>query len=76
MKKSHSQFWFKKVRGSYLPSSAAGRVIYFVYIVYLLALIISWFSEGYTAWSFITVVVPLSAAAAFLMQYIASKHSA
>jgi len=67
--------WFISVRSSYLPASAMGFLIYFMYLVYLMALVADWLRDGYHVWYLLVDVVPLSVAAAVLTQYIASKHS-
>ena len=67
--------WFRPVRRSYLPVSWQGRVIYLVYVAYLLILVIDWFHLGHHVWILITNVIPLSVAAAVLTQYVASKNS-
>ena len=72
MKKSS---WFRKVRGSYLPNNKIGLAIYLAYVAYLIMLGILWYKQGHTEWQLFTVVIPLTFAAAFAAQYIASKHS-
>ncbi len=69
------QAWFRKIRGSYLPSAWQGLVIYFAYLVYLLAVPAVWYNEGHDLWKLLTTVVPLTAGAALLTQFIASKNS-
>ena len=75
MSKNKNKIWFKKIRGSYLPSSTTGLVIYLSYTAYLIALITIWYLENSSVWNLIVFVIPLSVGAALLTQYIASKHS-
>jgi ABC-type transport system involved in cytochrome c biogenesis permease subunit len=70
-----SPAWFRPIRGSYLPTSNIGLLVYLVYVAYLVVLIVAWFNEGRTLWRLVAVVIPLMVAAAVLMQYIAAKHS-
>jgi hypothetical protein len=72
--KSRKQAWFKKVRGSYLPNSKEGLVIYFAYLVYLVAVPVVWYGQGHDLWRLLTTVVPLTVGAAVLTQFIASKN--
>lgn len=73
--KAKNGAWFKKIRGSYLPSSWEGLAIYFVYLAYLLALPLVWYNQGHDFWRLLTNVLPLAVGAALLTQYIASKNA-
>lgn len=67
--------WFTYVRSSYLPASGVGFIIYFTYLSYLVALFVDWTITGHHVRDFLYEVIPLSVGAAFITQYIASKHS-
>ncbi len=67
--------WFVRLRGSYLPCSWQGLVIYFVYTVYVVALPVVWYYDGHEAWRLLTFVIPLMCGAALITQYVASKTS-
>jgi hypothetical protein len=75
MKKNKNKSWFVAVRGSYLPSSLTGMVIYLLYITYVVALIIGWYIEGHNYWDLLIFVIPLSIGAMLITQHIASKHT-
>lgn len=75
MAKNNSRIWFRKVRGSYLPNSGMGLLIYLFYVAYLVALVVGWYAYNRTAWGLISAVIPLTVGAALVTQYIASKHS-
>ncbi len=75
MLKAHKNIWFRKVRGSYLPSSWQGMVLYLWYVAYIVAVPLAWYDGGHTLWRLLTAVVPLITASAVLTQYIASKHA-
>lgn len=75
MARTSSKSWFTPTRGSYLPSSPTGLIIYGAYAAYLVALVAGWYADGHRIWYLLTEVFPLSAAAALLTQWIASRHS-
>lgn len=75
MKKNKNNNWFISVRGSYLPSSSKGTIIYLLYVTYVTALFIGWYKNGHDYWDLIIYVIPLSIGSMLLTQYIASKHS-
>lgn len=75
MASKRSKKWFKKVRGSYLPNNWQGLVIHLLYTVYLIAVFVLWYTRGHHAWEFLVIVVPVIVLAAFVTQYVASKHS-
>ncbi|HSX32672.1 MAG TPA: hypothetical protein VLF43_05405 [Candidatus Saccharimonadales bacterium] len=74
-KKTNKKAWFVRVRGSYLPTSNTGLVIYTVYVAYIVAVLVSWIMSGYNYLTFILFALPLLIAAALVTQYIASKHA-
>lgn len=67
--------WFRPVRGSYLPASPAGLVIYLAYAAYVVLVAAGWYVDGHRIWYLLVDVIPLTAAAALLTQFIASRHS-
>lgn len=67
--------WFVKVRGSYLPSSLIGLVLYLAYAAYIVLLAVGWYVDGHRIWYLLVNVIPLMIGAALVTQYIASKHS-
>jgi hypothetical protein len=75
MAKNNSATWFRKIRGSYLPTSFTGLVIYLIYVAYVIAVAVEWFQKGYDYWTLLTVVLPVVAVAALIVQFIASKRS-
>ena len=75
MAKNNTSIWFRKVRGSYLPSSFVGLVIYLIYVAYIIAVVVDWYYLGHSGWVFLTTVLPVVVVAALIVQYIASKHS-
>jgi hypothetical protein len=68
-------YWFKKIRGSYLPASTIGLIVYLAYVAYLLGLIGVWLKYDKSIWGIVVYVIPLSVASAIVTQNIASKHS-
>ncbi len=75
MAKNNSSIWFRKVRGSYLPTSFIGLVLYLAYVAYIVAVVVDWYYLGHSGWVLLTVVIPVVVVAAFIVQLIASKHS-
>jgi hypothetical protein len=67
--------WFKKIRGSYLPSSWQGNLLYLIYLAYAVAVPLVWYSNGHTLWQLLINVLPAMVGSAVLMQYIASRNS-
>lgn len=75
MAKSKTSTWFRKVRGSYLPSSPTGLLIYFIYVIYILTVAFDWYRLGHSPWVLLTTVIPVVVVAAVVVQFIASRHS-
>lgn len=71
----NTSIWFRKVRGSYLPTSFIGLVIYFVYVAYIVAVVVDWYYLGHSGWIFLTTVIPVVVVAAFIVQTIAARHA-
>lgn len=75
MAKSTTSIWFRKIRGSYLPTSPTGMLIYLLYVSYIVILATDWLRNGYHVWPLLTGVIPFIVLAAFVTQSIAAKHS-
>lgn len=75
MKKNNNKNWFVAVRGSYLPSSTTGMIIYLLYVTYIVAIVVGWYRQGHDYWTLLINVIPLSVGSMLVTQYIASKHS-
>lgn len=73
--RKYQSAWFVAVRGSYLPANAIGMAIHTVYVLYLGGLMAGWWLHNHDLWQLLTIVVPLSVAAAMLTQYVASRHA-
>ncbi len=71
----NKSIWFRKIRGSYLPTSIIGLGIYLLYVLYIVVLTYDWLRLGYHVWPLLTSVIPLVVLAAIVTQCIASKHS-
>ncbi len=67
--------WFYKKRGSYLPCSWQGLLIYLVYTAYVITLPVVWYYDGHDVGQLLTFIIPLMCVAALLTQYVASKSS-
>ncbi|HSX45144.1 MAG TPA: hypothetical protein VLF39_03530 [Candidatus Saccharimonadales bacterium] len=67
--------WFIKVRGSYLPASSAGWLLYLPYTVYLVFTLVAALNQT-SSWQLAFLfIIPNWIAAFGLMTYIASKKS-
>jgi len=75
MAKNNTSIWFRKLRGSYLPNSFVGLVIYAIYVAYIVAVGIEWYRIGHDYWTLLTTVIPVVIVAAVIVQSIAAKHS-
>ena len=75
MAKHKRNVWFKRVRGSYLPITWQGRFVYLVYVVYLVAVPITWYRNGHHLWELLVYVLPLLLGLVLMTQYLASKRS-
>jgi len=73
MSKKTKKAWFISKRGSYLPNSWQGLMIYLLYIAYIIWVPIAWYREGHSTWRLLSEVFPLVIGAALLAQYVASK---
>lgn len=75
MAKNNISIWFRKVRGSYLPASFIGLIIYLLYVAYIVAVGIEWYRIGHDYWTLLTAVIPVVVVAAVIVQVIASRRS-
>jgi hypothetical protein len=71
----NNKAWFTPVRGSYLPKNGIGLLLYGLYCLYLALLVTGWFVDGHRIWYLLVDVIPLTVAAALLMQFVAARHS-
>jgi hypothetical protein len=67
--------WFVPVRGSYLPSNAAGWWTYIPFIAYLVFAVVVGFRDTSSRSVAILFIVPNWVAAAVVMTYIAARKS-
>jgi hypothetical protein len=75
MTKNNTSIWFRKVRGSYLPTSFIGLVIYLLYVTYIVAVGIEWYRIGHDSWALLTALLPCVVAATVIVHWVASWHS-
>ena len=73
-KKTHN-VWFRKIRGSYLPSSQAGWLTYLPYVAYLIGVFVFVLQAHYNFWLAIFVIVPNWVAASAVLTWIAARKS-
>lgn len=74
-KKPAKKVWFVKTRGSYLPKSWQGILIYFCYVSYLLIVLIDAINMRDNWVRTIIFIFPQWVAAILAITYIASKKS-
>ena len=76
MKTKHKQkTWFIKVRGSYLPNSWQGWLLYLPYLAYLLSVLTWVMVNNYGLWQAILTLVPNWVASLAVMTWIAKAKS-
>lgn len=75
MSKKKTKIWFKRVRGSYLPSSTEGWLTYIPFIGYCVgvALIVFWQTD--TLWYQLFTVASQWVLATVLLTLVANHHS-
>lgn len=73
--KQSTKPWFIKVRGSYLPSSWQGWLIYLPYLAYIVSVLVFVFVNNYDLWHAIVVLVPNWIAALVIMTWIAERRT-
>lgn len=67
--------WFKKVRGSYLPTSWRGWLLYLPFIIFLLTVLSSAVLSEQSASDAFFAIFPQWVAAAVVMTWIAKQKS-
>ncbi len=67
--------WFTKVRGSYLPKSWQGWLLYVPFVVYLVTVFIAVDRNSHSASDTLYGIFPQWVAAGVVMTWIASKKS-
>lgn len=76
IKKKHKNIWFTRVRGSYLPCSWQGWLLYVPFIVFLAATLYLSFKGGRTYVGQLYFIFPQYVSALVVMHWIAAKFSA
>ncbi|HUD03392.1 MAG TPA: hypothetical protein VMR51_01240 [Patescibacteria group bacterium] len=67
--------WFIKKRGSYLPKTWAGGLLYFIYLAYIVWILVYVMISNYNFWPAVYVLVPNWIAACIAMSWVASRKS-
>ena len=73
-KKSHN-VWFVKVRGSYLPCSWQGWLIYVPFVLFLVATMVLAFRGGRSNVGMLYFIFPQYVSALVVMHWLASRFS-
>jgi hypothetical protein len=73
--KKKSNVWFKKVRGSYLPSTWQGWLLYVPFVYFLVVVYMAIDKEGKSAFDVFLIIFPQWVAAAVVMTWIAKQKS-
>jgi len=74
-RKTKSQKWFRKVRGSYLPCSWQGWALYVPYTAYVLGVIAYAYLNQWSLGTSLFVIVPNWVAALAAMTWLAERKS-
>lgn len=74
-KKIKSKKWFIKVRGSYLPNSWQGWLLYVPFMAFLIFVLVFAFKTQDTITETVFVIFPQWVAAAVVMTWIAARKS-
>jgi len=69
------QKWFTKVRGSYIPCSWQGWMLYIPFITYLIAVLVYATNNSHTAINALLIMFPQFVCSAIVMTWIASQKS-
>jgi len=74
-RKSKSPRWFKKVRGSYLPNSWQGWLLYIPYAAYVICVVLYAYINQWNLGTSLFVIVPNWVAALAIMSWLADRTS-
>jgi hypothetical protein len=72
---SKSKTWFKKTRGSYLPNSWIGWLVYIPYLAYLIGVLVFVIKIKDSFWAAIFTLIPNWIAAAIIMTWLGRRKS-
>lgn len=75
MKTNKKQQWFYKIRGSYLPKTWQGGLIYLVYLIYLIWVLVFVMTNHYKVGEAVFFVVPNWIAACAAASWVAARFS-
>ena len=75
MSKNKRAKWFRAVRGSYLPATWQGIALYLVFVVFLMASLITAFRTQETAQDGVYFVFPQWICATVVITWIANRKS-
>lgn len=75
MTKTKKAVWFKKVRGSYLPASWQGWLVYVPFVIYLLTVLQAAARNEHSASDAFYIIFPQWIAAAVVMTWLAKQKS-
>jgi TRAP-type uncharacterized transport system fused permease subunit len=75
MKTNKNKQWFIKTRGSYLPKTWQGGLVYLIYLAYLIWVLVFVLTNNYKVWPGIFFVVPNWIAACAIVSWIAARNS-
>ncbi len=67
--------WFKKVRGSYLPCSWQGWLLYVPFTAFLVSVIVSTFATEHSVSGFLYAIFPYFVSAGVVMHWVADRFS-
>lgn len=74
-RKSTSKKWFRKVRGSYLPSSWQGWLLYVLYAAYVIGVVLYASLNQWSLGTSLFVIMPNWVAALAVMTWVAERTS-
>ena len=69
------RYWFKKVRGSYLPCSWQGRLLYLPYLYWLVITFLAVDRNSHSVSDTLIGIVPYWVSGAVIMHWLASRKS-
>lgn len=72
---SQSKAWFIKVRGSYLPNSWQGWLLYIPYLAYIIGALIFVIKGNYSFWQAVFTLLPNWVAGCVVMTWLARRKS-